>query len=105
MCLFAVARQRQFAHQQITRAFQHLLLAERQTLRLFQDQEVLQYRGDFQERSGSHPVRIFLEPVFPVSVTSAFAVRQELQYLLDLSVFHHRAESYRLHAVERYGDF
>src|SRR5208283_5520716 len=71
--LFPILGHRQLADQQVTGAFQHFLFPETEWLALSEEKEAFQDYGNVEEGTGSHLVRIFLEPVFPVGVVLAFA--------------------------------
>src|SRR5579871_6586700 len=93
--LLAIPRHSHLADQQISAALQHLLFAEGERFRLAQQQQSLQNSGNFQQRPGTHPLRVFLETVLPVGVIAALAILQKIHDLLDFPVLYYPAQADR----------
>jgi len=102
---FAVAGHGQFADQQVTGAFQHLLLAERQRLGLVEGDQALEDSRDFDQGAGAHAVGIFLEAVFPVGGAEVFGDREEVDNLLYFAVADHAANAHAPHIVAGHHHF
>ncbi len=74
-----VAGSGHLADEQVLRAFQHFLFAERERLAAAEGNETLEDDGDFEEGPGAHALGVFLEAVFPVVVRIEFACFEEAQ--------------------------
>src|SRR5271166_1588030 len=101
---FGVPRHRQLADQQVARPFEHFLFAEAKRLGLGQEKQAFQDNGHIEEGPGSHLVRIFLEPVFPIGSVFTLTVTQELDDLLHFAVAHDASKTNGLDVVEWHHD-
>src|SRR6516162_9101488 len=102
--LVAVLGHGQFTDQQVARALQHLLFAERQRLRLMQHEQALQHPRHFQQGSGPHALRVLLEAVLPVGVAETLAICKKIKDLLDFAVPYHAPQPHAADVVERNPD-
>src|SRR6185437_5575667 len=60
-----VSRGGHFADQEVLRALEHFLFAERERLAAAEGNETFENDGDFEEGTGAHALGIFLEAMFP----------------------------------------
>src|SRR5215472_11729198 len=98
----AITRHGQLAHQQVTRPFEHLLLAKGEWLGLMQRDQVLQYVSHFEQRPGTHALGILFEAVLPVAVAVALGNREQVKHLLDLSIANNPAQPDAAGVIARY---
>ena len=81
------------------RAIEHALLAEREVLGLGQERQALEHFDDVVDGAGAHPIRVVLEPPFPVLVIVDLAVAEQPEQPLDLFVADRAAEADAVNVV------
>src|SRR4029453_13374122 len=85
---------RNFGGVQELGAIEHALLAERQVLRAAQVAQALEHLDDVEQRARAHPIRVVLEPAFPVLAGIDLAVAEETVETIDFRIAYGLAKAY-----------